>query len=103
MLGADTIVVHQDCILEKPKDRQEAKAMLSCLSNASHEVMTAVVVAFPLLQPIEPSQLETDGILVIPLDTLNVGIQARVETTRVDMSSISEQDLEGYLDTDEWR
>lgn len=42
VLGADTTVAHSGQILGKPKDAAEAAAMLRTLSNATHEVITAV-------------------------------------------------------------
>ena len=40
VLGADTIVVKDKQILGKPRDKQEAKRMLSILSHATHTVYT---------------------------------------------------------------
>ncbi|GAL06399.1 Maf family protein [Photobacterium aphoticum] len=45
VLGADTIVVVDETILEKPKDFADAKRMLQLLSGRRHQVMTAVTVA----------------------------------------------------------
>ena len=45
VLGADTIVVSGDRILEKPKDFDDARQMLRLLSGKRHQVMTAVTVA----------------------------------------------------------
>lgn len=45
VLGADTIVVFNGEILEKPKDYQDAKRMLSQLSGQEHQVLTAVSLA----------------------------------------------------------
>jgi septum formation protein len=42
VLGADTIVILDDSILEKPRDRVEAAAMLSRLSGRRHTVITAI-------------------------------------------------------------
>lgn len=42
VLGADTIVVCDDLILEKPRDQAQGAAMLRQLSGRSHQVMTAV-------------------------------------------------------------
>jgi len=42
VLGADTIVVMGNEILEKPRDAQHAASMLRKLSGATHQVMTAV-------------------------------------------------------------
>lgn len=44
VLGADTIVVLGDQILEKPRDKPQALAMLAQLSGVTHQVYTAVAV-----------------------------------------------------------
>ena len=44
VIGADTIVVHQDQILGKPKDKQQAIQMLTSLSGKTHEVITGVTI-----------------------------------------------------------
>lgn len=45
VLGADTIVVLDGEVLEKPRDQQHAREMLAKLSGATHQVMTAVALA----------------------------------------------------------
>lgn len=45
VLGADTIVVVDETILEKPKDFSDAQRMLNLLSGRQHQVMTSVTVA----------------------------------------------------------
>lgn len=45
VLGADTIVVLNGEVLEKPQDAAHAAAMLSKLSGQTHQVMTAVALA----------------------------------------------------------
>lgn len=42
VLGADTIVVQGARVFGKPTDDEDAQAMLSCLQNAEHQVITAV-------------------------------------------------------------
>ncbi len=42
VIGADTVVVVDDTILGKPKDEDDAKAMLRRLSGREHRVITAV-------------------------------------------------------------
>jgi len=41
VLAADTVVVIDDRVLGKPRDRGEAEAMLTALSNREHQVLTA--------------------------------------------------------------
>ncbi|MBK4726236.1 Maf family protein [Pantoea agglomerans] len=45
VLGADTLVVLNNHVLEKPADADAAAAMLAMLSGKTHEVMTAVALA----------------------------------------------------------
>ena len=47
ILGADTIVVLEEAILGKPIDHEEARSMLSLLSDREHEVITGF--SMPLL------------------------------------------------------
>lgn len=42
VIGADTIVVHQGIILEKPESPEEAERMLTRLSGDTHKVFTGV-------------------------------------------------------------
>lgn len=44
IIGADTVVVLNNKILEKPKDSEDAKRMLRELSNRTHQVVTAIAV-----------------------------------------------------------
>ena len=46
VLGADTVVSYGGKVLGKPKDEQEAKAMLTALSGNKHEVLTGVCFCF---------------------------------------------------------
>lgn len=45
VLGADTIVVIDDTVLGKPRDRDDALAMLKRLSGRKHRVLSAVALA----------------------------------------------------------
>lgn len=45
VLGADTIVVVDEKVLEKPQDYQDFQQMLLALSGRQHQVMTSVTVA----------------------------------------------------------
>ena len=47
VLGADTIVVADEHVLEKPADHADAARMLRLLSNRRHEVTTAVSLVRP--------------------------------------------------------
>jgi septum formation protein len=44
VLGADTIVIIDQQILEKPTDQLDAKKMLQLLSGRTHQVLTAIAI-----------------------------------------------------------
>lgn len=73
VLGADTIVVLEDEILEKPESAEQAAHMLRRLSGQQHNVMTAVAIA-------DSTQV---------LETL--------VTTQVMFRHLSEQDIADYI------
>ncbi len=47
VLGADTVVVVDEHLLEKPQDEQDAARMLRLLSGRAHQVITGVCVLAP--------------------------------------------------------
>jgi septum formation protein len=44
VIGADTIVVYKDEILEKPKDEEDAYRMLQLLSGKEHQVISGLAI-----------------------------------------------------------
>ncbi|MBQ2696304.1 MAG: septum formation inhibitor Maf [Clostridia bacterium] len=79
VIGADTVVVFEDEILTKPKDPEDAKAMLRRLSGKSHSVLTGVTVL-----------RRRDGKSV-----------SVTEETTVYFKELSEQEIESYVKTKE--
>ena len=77
VLGADTTVVCDHQILNKPTDISEAKRMLLHLANRSHQVHTGIAVVTPTTH------------------------RSHVETTSVFFSEIPEADLAHYLSTND--
>jgi septum formation protein len=75
VLGADTTVVLNGEVLNKPKDLAEAESMLRALSGTSHQVHT--------------------GIAVVSADVQ----RQHIETTNVFFSAIPETELASYLAT----
>ncbi|WP_343553059.1 Maf family protein [Pantoea sp.] len=73
VLGADTIVVLNGEVLEKPQDAAHAAEMLSKLSGQTHQVMTAVALA--------DAQRELDCLV----------------TTDVTFRNISEEEISHYI------
>lgn len=75
-VAADTIVVLDGAVLEKPQDIQEAISMLSRLSGRAHLVHTAVSLVFPRGEKVE-----------------------FIETTRVFFAEVPAAVIEAYADT----
>ncbi len=77
VLAADTIVVLDGEIIEKPASRDEAKAMLRTLCGRTHTVISAVALI------------------------KNGDMDVRTEETRVTMKGLSEEEIEVYVATGE--
>lgn len=77
VLGADTIVVLGERVLEKPSDLLDAKDMLEALSGRVHQVMTAVALATP------------------------ERCDVRLVTTNVAFRKLEESEIEAYWQTGE--
>jgi len=79
VIGADTIVLIDTRILEKPHDQDEAKQMLSLLSGRDHWVLTGYAIA------------RRDRAILF----------SRVEETRVRIKRLSAEEIEWYVETGE--
>ncbi|ELY4776507.1 nucleoside triphosphate pyrophosphatase [Cronobacter turicensis] len=77
VLGADTIVVLNGDVLEKPRDADHAAEMLRRLSGQTHEVMTAIALA----------------------DKQRV--RERLVMTRVTFRALTAQDIAAYVESGE--
>jgi len=80
VLAADTIGVIGHQVLEKPKDRDDARRTLKELSGKQHTVITSIALFAPNTQP----QLES-------------------VSTKVSFYPLSDEDIEGYLQTEEYQ
>lgn len=83
LIGADTVVSVDHCILGKPEDRADAYRMISSLEGRSHQVTTGVT----LLWVNEKGMVERN--------------ESFSETTRVNVVSMADNEINEYLDTDE--
>jgi septum formation protein len=79
VIAADTIVVLDEKILEKPRNIEEAKAMLRSLCGRTHTVISAIAI-------IEKNRKWFD---------------IRTEETRVTMKRLDEEEIELYIATGE--
>lgn len=101
VLGADTIVVIDGLILNKPSDAADAARMLRLLSGRVHEVITGVCVVRPAdpkaVTAEEHSQTAQLGIRFELLRTENGELRTASESTLVTMSAIPEAEIQEYI------
>ena len=79
VLGADTTVVFGDRVLNKPKDKAQAREFLQLLSGNTHRVCSAYT-------------------LICQAKDISI---TRISITKVEFINILESDLEEYLASDE--
>ncbi len=87
VLGADTIVVLDGEILNKPQDPNDAARMLRLLSGRTHEVITGICLVKPasgVQSPFAGDSLRTES-----------------ERTRVTMCELSDAEIRAYIATGE--
>jgi septum formation protein len=77
VLGADTVVVVDEHLLEKPADKEDAARMLRLLSGRTHQVITGVCLVAPSFE------------------------QTEAEITQVAFSRLSEEEIKYYVQTGE--
>ena len=87
VLGADTIVIIDEQILGKPRDRDDAARMLRILSGRTHQVTTGVCL-------VGPQTRVGSGALASFEDV-------RSETSLVTMSTLTDDDIRSYIATGE--
>jgi len=82
IIGADTVVAYNGTILGKPKDREDARKMISMLSGNVHQVYTGVS-------------------LIIKEETGESRAVSFAECSEVSVDSMTDGQIEEYLDTKE--
>jgi septum formation protein len=82
VLGADTIVVVDSQVLEKPRDQADAARMLRLLSGRSHRVITGVCV----IKAVSSSESQVSSLEDV-----------RAATTEVWMRNLSEEEIKEYV------
>lgn len=96
LVSADTIVVCDGIILEKPIDLPDAKRMLQMISDKTLEVITAVSIFMP------QSMLRADDAAAHPEHSDDEYVHTEFsETTKVFMMELDDALIEGYLSSGE--
>lgn len=91
VLGADTAVVVDGKILNKPADATDAAVMLRMLSGRTHQVMTGVCVIAPPARNRPRTGKEEQRTEVV-----------RAELTSVTFEPLGDEDITFYVKTGEW-
>ncbi len=81
IIGSDTVVAYQTAIMGKPRDKEEARVMLSSLSGHTHSVFTGVAFI-----------IQKEG---------KRRVHTFFEEARVTMYPMSEEQIDAYLATGE--
>ena len=94
VLGADTVVVVDGLILNKPADVEDAVRMLRLLSGREHEVITGVC----LVGSVRDEHPHSDGRQPHVIERLdNAEIRLGSESTRVTVIQLSDDDIRDYI------
>ncbi|HPI40308.1 MAG TPA: Maf family nucleotide pyrophosphatase, partial [Pseudobdellovibrionaceae bacterium] len=80
LLAVDTEVVIDKTLVGKPKDREDAARILRLLSGRTHEVKSGVVL----------------------LDSKTQKIITQVDTSQIQFKNLSDEDIQSYLDLNEY-
>ncbi|MGI5057898.1 Maf family protein [Treponema pectinovorum] len=80
ILGADTIIVHENKILGKPKDQQEAVNYIESLQGKTHKVITGLALF--------NSELHY--------------VSNRTAITEVTFNEMASEEIDWYIETGEW-
>lgn len=99
VIGADTIVVLNGEILEKPKNISAAKEMLQKLAGKTHQVKTAIaLLSFAKSRDLE--SFETKDV-VFTKHELEFTCESHVESTFVEFSALTDELIDAYIATGE--
>ena len=93
IIAADTVVILDEKILEKPNDFDEAREMLRSLSGRGHEVMTAVYIIY---NDLKINFMDTSKVHFKDLDEEKIGLYIN-KVSPLDKSGAYNIDEEGDL------
>lgn len=80
ILGADTLLIHRNRILGKPKNQDEAREFLTSLQGQTHKVITGIALF--------------NGALHY--------MSTRTSINKVTFAPMTQQEISSYLETSEW-
>ncbi|MBL9119379.1 MAG: septum formation protein Maf [Phycisphaerae bacterium] len=83
ILAADTICVHENELLGKPRDAEHAAAMLRAMRNRAHRVVT--------------------GVTIVPVDRDAIARLIFVDVATVRLGAIADAAIDEYVDGGTWQ
>ena len=92
VIGSDTIVVYENKIYGKPKDKDDAKRILKELSGKTHHVISGVVILFSNNKNCDYNNTE---------DAKNVTETKFHATTEVEFDDLTDSVIQAYVETGE--
>ncbi|KAI9297247.1 acetylserotonin O-methyltransferase-like protein [Neoconidiobolus thromboides FSU 785] len=84
IIGSDTVILKDDKILEKPKDKSNALTMLTSLSGSTHQVITCLCLIVR-----EDSEFE------------EIKEYQKINKTEVNFDCIDEKEITAYINTED--
>lgn len=87
IIAADTVVAHNNSILGKPADRQDAYKMIDGIQGESHKVLSGVAI-----------------IEIASAEECNAEFEKKTvfyDETKVNVKPMTDEEINAYLDTDE--
>ncbi len=95
IISADTLIEQEGQKLGKPSNRKEAAQMLEKLQGRRHRVITAYCLSFPKI-------LKNTG-KAAGASPSSRGLFTDSQTTEVCFSPMNREEIENYLNTEEWK
>lgn len=102
VIGSDQLVSVDGEALGKPEDREAARAQLRRLSGRAHEIVTGVC----LIRPASvawASMASFASASVASFASASPALLEFVEVASLRLYALTDSEIEGYLDTEEWR
>lgn len=94
IIAADTVVAHNNSILGKPIDRQDAYRMINGIQGKSHKVLSGVAI-------INASSADSNSAADELSDSTPADKIIFYDETKVNVRPMTDEEINTYLDTDE--
>lgn len=100
IIGSDTAVCHEDKVLGKPKNKEEATSMLKNLSSSTHKVVSGISMLLIENDLLQEELTKNDNFDISQFIETCPKFQ-NSETTEVTFRELSDEEISNYIDTQE--